>query len=159
MRKKSSLAFFEMNPFVLFCVIYVITITINGVILGTLSNVQYISILHLLDNAILCGVPFLVFTLFRNVPFLKRFDGDDCSPWISVPVHYIISCLLLLVIYFTFAIIRSIPAVASDYLGLLGMYTRGYVIVVLLAVTVQVYKVEKVNKNLKKIQESLNNTQ
>ena len=154
MKKKSSLTFFDMNPIALFCVIYAVTILINGVILGTLSNVAYISILHLIDNAILCGAPIVTLILFKRVPLLKYFDDDECSPWISVPVHYVLSCVLLLLVGFVITIIRTAPAPLADYLSLVGVYTQGYIIMVILAVVIEVTKMEGVNKNIKIIQDS-----
>ncbi|MCL2204282.1 MAG: hypothetical protein FWB88_10140 [Defluviitaleaceae bacterium] len=154
MRKKPAFTFFDMNPLILFCVIYVVTILINAVILGALSNVAYISIRHLTDNAILCGAPVVTLILFRRVPLLKYFDDDDCSPWISVSVHYVLSCALLLGFGFVLAVIRAVPATLADYLGLIGVYTQGYIVVVIFGVVIEVSKVESVNKNLKIIQES-----
>jgi hypothetical protein len=145
-----------MNLFALFCIIYVLMLLINGVILGTLSNISYISIQHLISNAILCGVPMVVLLLIRRVPFLSRFNDDDCSPWVSVPVHFVLSCVLLLLAGFALTVIRSEPVPFGEYLRMLGTFAQGYIVVVIAAAVIEILKIESVNKNLKKIQENQN---
>ena len=152
MRKKTELTFFDMNPAVLFCVIYVITILINGVVLAVFSGAHHISIGHLLDNAILCAAPVVALIFFRRVPLLQYFNDDDCSPWVSVPVHYIISCALLMLVGFVLTIVRSEPAALIDYLSLIAVYTQGYVIVVLVAIVSEFAKIGNLNSSLRKIQ-------
>jgi len=153
MKKKSTLSFFDTNPFVIFCVIFAVMIIVNAAI-GILSNEAfYLSVGQLRDLAILCIAPVVTLTLLKRVPFLKYFNDDDCSPWISVPVHYMISSAILLLS--TFAIARFEPAPAEAYISAIFSYTQGYIVVVILAVIIEIRKMSTVNKNLKKIQNSL----
>ena len=152
-RKKTKLSFFDMNPFIMFCIVFAIMIGITA-IFGILSDGPfYISARQLAESAILCAVPIAVLVMFERVPFLKYFNDEDCSPWISVPVHYVISSVLLLLI--TFAIDRFQSPI-SGYMDAIISYTQGYAIVVVLAVINETGKVSNVNKNLRKIQESQN---
>jgi len=159
MKKKPALSLFDMNPFILFCVIFSVTIVINGLIihglvLGViLGEPFYLSIGHLLDSAVLSAVPVVTLVLFGKVPFLKYFNDDERSPWISIPAHYIISSVLLMLFGLVLTISRAEPVPPSEYLGLLGVYTQGYIIVVLAAAILEFSKIASVNNNLKKIQE------
>jgi hypothetical protein len=153
MKKKTSLSFFDTNPFILFCVIFAVMIIVN-VAIGILSNEAfYLGVGQLRDSAILCLAPIAALMLFKRVPFLKYFNDDDCSPWISVPTHYVISSAILLLA--TFAIARFEPAPAGAYISAIFSYTQGYAVVVVLAIVIEIRKMSNVNKNLKKIQDSL----
>ena len=154
MKKKSTLSFFDTNPFIFFCIIFAVMI-LATVIVGALSSEPfYLSGRQLLDSALLCAVPVITLVLFNRVPFLKYFSDDDCSPWISVPAHYVTSCALLLLS--AFVVTRFDPVPIGAYLSTIFAYTQGYVIVVILAIIIEVRKMSNVNKNLKKIQNNLN---
>ena len=152
MRKKVSLSFFDMNPFIMFCIIFAIMIGITAVF-GIFSDGQfYISARQLAESAILCAVPIATLVMFDRVPFLKYFSDEDCSPWVSVPTHYVISSVLLLLISFA---IDRLQSPMSEYMNVIISYTQGYVVVVILAIINEIGKVSNVNRNLRKIQESL----
>jgi hypothetical protein len=159
MKKKKTLSFFDTNPFVLFCVIFSVAMVVNGLIfhglvLGIIFGEPfYFTIGHLIDTATLSAVPVVTIVLFGKVPLLKYFNDDNCSPWISVPVHYVISSALLLL--FTFVIAHFEPAPAGVYISAILPYTQGYIVVVILAIVIEVRKISNVNRNLKKIQDSL----
>jgi len=160
MNRKFTLSFFDTNPLILFCVIFAAGVLINGilihgVILGFFGGRPFtIGLWHLIDTAILSTAPVMTIVMFSKLPFLKKFDEKDSSPWIIVPLHYVISCALLLLVGFAITTVRSEFASLSDYFALVSVFTQGYVVVVILAILFDITKMEKVNKNLKKIQES-----
>jgi len=122
-------------------------------ILGILTDEPfYLSARQLTDSAILCAVPVATLAMFDRVSFLKYFGDDDCSPWVSVPTHYLISCILLLLISVA---IDRLKSPINEYVNVILSYTQGYVVVVILAALNEIGKVSNVNRNLKKIQDSL----
>ena len=158
MKNKNTFTFFDTNPLILFCIIFALGIIINGLIVNGLvmgvifGEPFYIGAEHLIDTAILCVAPVVTIVLFNKVSFLKYFGDDERSLWISVPAHYVVSCVLLVIILSPIAIARS--ADMGAYLHTLLSYTQGYVAIVIFAIVIDAFKIAKANKSLKKIQES-----
>jgi len=155
LKKKTTLSFFDTNLFIMFCVIYAVMMIVS-IAIGILSAESfYLSARQLIDQAIFCAAPVVTLALFRKAPFLKYFNDDDCSPYISVPTHYLISSAILLLAAFILA--RFDPVPISEYFSAIITYTQGYVIVVVLAILMEIHKIANVNRNLRKIQESKKN--
>lgn len=152
--KKIKFTFFDMHPFILFCVMYTTTLVIASVLTVIFTDEQYVYTLNLFAYGLLCAAPVVTLMLFTHVPFLRFLNDDDCSPWVSIPVHYVISCVLVILTFLALDAVRSLDAQVSEYVSLIGVYTQGYIVVVLVAAVIEIFQTETVNGNLKKIRKS-----
>jgi len=160
MKQKFTLSFFDANPLILFCVIFAVGIIINGILINglvlsiILGNHFTFGFGHLIDTATLSAAPVLTIILFSKIPLFKYFNDDDCSPWIIVPVHYLISCALLFLFGIVLSIIRFEPVPINALFSTVFIYSQIYVAIVILSIVIEVRKMAKVNSKLKKLQES-----
>ena len=156
MRKKSiRLSVLNANPFVIFCIIFTVSIIVTVMSRILSGELHYISLIDTMDSFVICSAPIVTLVLFYRVPVLKYLSSDDCSRWISILVHYLISSGLLILSVFVMGLVM--PVHADAYRNVIVAYTRGYAMVILVAIIIDVRKVAVANKNLRKIQGSKHN--
>jgi hypothetical protein len=154
-RKYTTLSVFDGNPLVVFCVFFTISILISLVINTILGGTVHFTAIGLINLAVLCATPIVTWTMFDYVPILKHLNDDTCSPWISIPVHFIFSSSVLMLFVFVRGLFLPWPP--NAYWDMFFSYMNGYVVIVSGAIVIDLYKTATANKNLKKIQASLGN--
>ena len=154
MRKKHTYtSVFNTNRFILFCVIFAISMIFTvgtGIFIGGLF---YFNILDFFAVAIFCAAPSITFALFDHTPGLKYFRDDRCNPWLSILAHYLMSLVLMMLAVFVLGFFE--PFYSSPHWNISGkmfaQYTPGYVVFTIGMIVIDVRKTAIANNNLKKL--------
>ena len=148
--KMSRLSAFDINPLVLFSVFFTVSIAMATTINALHGYELIIGYRGIISTAMFCAAPILTIMLFTAIPPLRRLESDDASLWVAIPIHFAVSCGMLLGAIFVWGLIESLPNVV--YLNVILSYIQGYVTIVLGAIVIDVFKTSNANKNLKKLQ-------
>jgi len=99
------------------------------------------------------GAPILPLTILQYLWKSNVINDKDYLLWGGIPLHYLISCGLI--VFFTF--LRSLfePIPQGAYLNTFINYTMVYAVILIGAVVIDLTQTATANKNLKKIQASL----
>ena len=147
--KMSRLSAFDANSFVLFSVFFTVSIAMS-VIITTLHGYEF-TIGHrgIISTALFCATPIVTMVLFAKIPPLQWLESDDTSLWVAIPIHFAVSCGLLLGAIFVWGLIDPLPNLV--YWNVTLTYIQGYVTIVVGAVVIDILKTSNANKNLRKL--------
>jgi len=153
MRKRRSYdRLFEGNIIVLYCVIFtvnIIVLTISSAIWGGIIN---LSVEFLIWNFVFISAPLLPLAIFKHLWRSNYIHERDYLLWISIPLHYLISCGLTLFFIFLQSIFTPLPQ--GIYLAAIANYTIMYIIIVTGAAVIDLMQTSTANRNLRTIQAS-----
>jgi len=147
-----NLSVFDANPFVLFSVFFTVSFAISVAFNLFHSEPLFIGVQGIIGTALFCAVPVVTIVLFDIIPLLRPLNDDNCSLWISIPVHFVISCGLLLLAILAWGVLGS--SFSGIFWGVIVTYMQGYTVIILGAIIIDVWKTKKANNQLKKIQEN-----
>ena len=151
MRKRYSIdRLFEGNKLVLICVLFTVSTVIETVASGIQGRVTALSIPDLLWGLAFLGAPVLPLAVFQTLWKSNIMDENDYIFWVSLPLHFVISGGLILLLTFVFNIVN--PVAYRSYPATLAGFAIGYAIVMAGAVVVDLLQTAGANQALRKIQ-------
>jgi len=151
MRKRHSFdRLFEGNMLVLFCVIFTVIIIVEVILATIRGSTVHLSVQSLIWHVIFISAPLLPLAIFQYLWRSNYIGERDYLFWVSIPLHYLISCGITLLYLF----IRSffVPLTQRIYLVVLINYSIMYIIILAGAVIIDLLQTAKANRNLRKIQ-------
>jgi len=151
MRKYYSFErFFEGNQLVRFCVLFTIAIAAEAVLSAIAGATIYLNIEYVIWTAVFLSAPILPLAVFQRLWKSNYISEKDYLFWLSIPLHYLVSCALILL--FTFIQRFFLPLPISIYLLRFVYYTAGYIVIMIGAIIIDLMQTASSNKNLRKIQ-------
>jgi len=156
-KKHLGLAIFGVNPLILFCIFFTVSMTLSTLVSAITGTVPISPLVHLLSVAVYCATPLIPFFLFEYIPTPKHTNENSYSFWVSVLLHYLISSGFVVLYIFIWRLIE--PTLPITYFNSILSYTQGYILIMSSALGIEFYKTATANKNLQKIRESLSSSQ
>jgi hypothetical protein len=142
---------FEGNLLVLYCVIFTVSLIVMTIASTIWGGRIYLSIEFLLWNFVFISAPLLPLGVFKHLWKSNRIHERDYIFWVSVPLHYLISCGLTALFVFIQGLFM--PLSQGVYFIALVNYTIMYAIILIGAAAIDLLQTSAANRNLKKIQE------
>jgi len=145
---------FEGNKLVLFCIIYTISIVIATISSHVANAPFYLTLDGMVASFLYLSAPILPLSLCQHLFQLKYIDEKSYHFWVGIPVHFVVSSVLLMFIVFMLGILRQANFGIAAYLSILGNYAITYIIIMAGGIVIDLIQTANVNNNLKKIRRS-----
>lgn len=145
--------FFEGNKFVLICVIFTLFVIAESVTNSIFDTVAYLNFEFVFWTIALLSAPVFTFSAFQRLWQSNYIAERDYLFWVSFPLHYLYSLVLIMLITFLHGFFEQLPQ--GVYLTRFITFTFFYVLVTIGAIVLDLMQTEKDNKNLSKIQSKL----
>jgi len=144
---------FKGNLFVVFCVIFTI-----GLMIQTISSIMLDEELDLVSSvatfALFTGAPITALAIPRFLLQINYINEKSYNFLDSILMHYIISCILLIIFIFILRIFIYLPQ--TPHSDTLIFFTIGYIAVTVASMIICWIQTATANKNLKKINDFQN---
>ena len=152
-RRNMYKSVFDANRFILFCVIFTVSMIITMMLEMLIGGMFYLNIFDFFAIIIFCAAPVMALVLFDHTPGLKYFRDDRCNPWLGILANYLTSMGLIMLVVFVLGFFEpfSLHPHWSISRKIFVQYTPAYGVVMLGMVIIDINKIAKANGNLQKI--------
>lgn len=143
---------FEGNKLVLMCVFFTISI-ISATITSAITGEQiYLNLRSVITNIVYLSVPVIPLAVAQHLLNKKRISEEKYCFWVGIPMHYFVSCGILVVFLSIHHMFR--PVSFRAYVESIIGYTFAYVVIILGAAVIDLIQTASANRQLKKIREN-----